>query len=123
MSVARVLIVDDSTFSRLRLRAMLESVGAEVIGEAESGDAGVALCAQLGPDLVTMDCDLPGLSGIEATRRIVASDPQARVLMISALAHRQVVLDAMRAGARDFLTKPVDPAQLRASLERVLGDV
>jgi DNA-binding NarL/FixJ family response regulator len=102
----RVLIADDHPLFRDGLRVMLEAAdGFGVVGEATTGEEAVALTASLQPDAVLMDIAMPGVNGIEATRRIVAADPQARVLMLTMLEDDDSVFAALRAGARGYLLK------------------
>lgn len=102
----RVLIVDDHPLFRDGLLVMLEAAdGFEVVGEATTGEEAVAMMASLQPDVVLMDIAMPGVNGIEATRRIVQADPQARVLMLTMLEDDDSVFAALRAGARGYLLK------------------
>jgi DNA-binding NarL/FixJ family response regulator len=102
----RVLIADDHPLFRDGLRVMLETAdGFEVAGEAMTGEDTVAAMTGLQPDVVLMDIAMPGINGIEATRRIVAADPQARVLMLTMLEDDDSVFAALRAGARGYLLK------------------
>jgi len=101
-----VLIADDHPLFRDGLRVMLETAdGFEVAGEAMTGEDTVAAMTGLQPDVVLMDIAMPGINGIEATRRIVAADPQARVLMLTMLEDDDSVFAALRAGARGYLLK------------------
>ncbi len=102
----RVLIADDHPLFRDGLRVMLEAADDfEIVGEATTGEEAVALAVSLGPDVVLMDIAMPGVNGIEATRRIVAADPQAQVLMLTMLEDDDSVFAALRAGARGYLLK------------------
>lgn len=102
----RVLLADDHPVYRLGLRALLESIdGFEVVGDATNGEEAVAAAAELDPDVVVMDIRMPGVNGIEATRRIVARQPAVAVLMLSYSDEDHLVLEAMRAGARGFVVK------------------
>jgi DNA-binding NarL/FixJ family response regulator len=104
----RVLIADDHPLFRDGLRVMLEAGdGFEVVGEAMTGEEAVALMASLRPDVALMDIAMPGVNGIEATRRIVAADQEARVLMLTMLEDDDSVFAALRAGARGYLLKGV----------------
>ncbi len=102
----RVLIADDHPLFRDGLRVLLESAGdIDVLGEATTGEEAVALALDLRPDVTLMDINMPGVNGIEATRRIVAADPQARVLMLTMLEDDDSVFAALRAGAHGYLLK------------------
>lgn len=103
--MARVLVVDDATFMRHMLAQMLAGVH-EVCGEAGNGLEAIEKYKELKPDIVTMDITMPDMQGIEAVRKIMEYDPKAKIVMCSAMGQRAMVLDAMKAGARDFLVKP-----------------
>jgi two-component system chemotaxis response regulator CheY len=106
---------------RSMLGDILQQAGLEVIGEAKSGTEAVRLYRELRPDLVTMDVLMPDMGGIDAVKEIVRVDPQARVLMCSALGQQALVLAALEAGARDFVVKPFQPSRVLEAVERVLG--
>lgn len=102
----RVLIADDHPLFRDGLRVMLEAAdGFEVVGEATTGEEAVAATVELRPDVALMDIAMPGVNGIEATRNIMAADPQARVLMLTMLEDDDSIFAALRAGARGYLLK------------------
>ncbi len=101
-----VLIVDDAKFMRMVLRRILTSQGHTVVGEATNGEEAVEMYAKLRPDVVTMDIVMPKLNGIEAVRRIMQFDPNAKIIMVTALGQETFVLDAIKAGAREFIIKP-----------------
>ncbi|MFA5576152.1 MAG: response regulator [Tissierellaceae bacterium] len=102
----RVLVVDDAAFMRLSIRNMLQNTGYEVIGEAENGREGVEKFVELRPDIVTMDITMPIMTGIEAVQAIVKIDPNATVIMLSAMGQEQMVKDAILSGAKSFIVKP-----------------
>lgn len=105
-SITRVLIADDHEVFRYGLKAMLFSAGGfEVVGEAASGEQAVALAAELKPDVVLMDIQMPGLNGIEATRRVVRVNPAIGVVVVTMYEDDDSVFDAMRAGARGYVLK------------------
>jgi two-component system, NarL family, invasion response regulator UvrY len=111
-----VLIVDDQAPFRRAARAVVTATpGFEVVGEAESGEEAVELADSLSPRLVLMDINLPGISGIEATRRIIASHPGTRVVLLSTYATADLPPDATTCGATTYLNKEdLTPATLRA---------
>ena len=118
---ARVLIVDDALFMRTMLRNIFVESGFDVVGEAGSGVEAVERYRELSPDLTTMDIVMPELNGIEALKRIVALDPRARVVMCSALGQESLIIEALDAGARDFIVKPFKPAKVVEVAQKVLA--
>ena len=125
MTATRILVADDHPTFRRGLRALIDSLpGIELIGEAADGETAVAQAAQLLPDVVVMDLNMPGLNGIEATRRIVAANPGIAVLVVTMLEEDEPVFAAMRAGARGYVVKGADTDDLLRALESVAcGDV
>lgn len=123
--MVRVLLADDHPVYRLGLRALLDSVdGVEVVGEAETGAEAVAATAELTPDVVVMDLRMPGLNGIEATRRIVKESPGAAVLMLTYSDDDHSVMEAMLAGARGYVLKEAGKdAILRAVHDVASGEM
>ncbi len=116
-----VLICDDAIFMRTMLADILTQAGYEVIGEAETGVQAVEKYAQLRPDLVTMDIVMPDLGGIDAVRTITQQYPDAKVLMCSAMGQQALVVEAIAAGAKDFVVKPFQPSRVLEAVQRVLG--
>jgi DNA-binding NarL/FixJ family response regulator len=120
----RVLLADDQDLVRLGLRVLLDSEDdLEVVGDAADGLRAVALVRQLRPDVVLMDVRMPGIDGIEATRRIVA-DPQltaARVIVLTTFEIDEYVFDALRAGASGFIIKDTKPVELLRAVRLVAG--
>ena len=115
-----VLIVDDATIIRLMLKKMFERNGLTIVGEAEDGEEAIRLFHTMHPDFVTMDITMPVLDGISATKQIVASSPNAKIIMVSALGQESKVREAIAAGARDFIVKPLKEDRLISSVRRVL---
>ena len=113
-----VLIVDDVAFMRKVLRGVLADTSFEIVGEATNGAEAIAKYAALKPDLVLMDIMMPDVSGIEAVKEIMAADPQACIVMCSALGQQDMVMEAVRAGARDFVVKPINADNIRGALQR-----
>jgi two-component system chemotaxis response regulator CheY len=116
-----VLICDDAIFMRTMISDILSQAGYEVVGEAETGVQAVEKFKDLKPDLVTMDIVMPDMGGIDAVREIVKIDPDARVLMCSAMGQQALVVEAIQAGAKDFVVKPFQPSRVLEAVQRVLG--
>ncbi len=116
-----VLVCDDALFMRTMVKDILAQAGFTVIGEAENGMRAVEQYAALKPDLVTMDIIMPEMGGIEAVRQIIQADPQARILMCSAMGQQALVAEAIAAGAKDFVVKPFQPSRVLEAVQRVLG--
>jgi DNA-binding NarL/FixJ family response regulator len=120
MEPIRLLIADDHTFYREGIRTMLSSVPeTEVMGEAATGDEVIALALTIQPDVILMDLKMPGLNGIEATRRILHSSPRIGVLVITMFEDDDSVFAAMRAGARGYLLKDADQDELVRAVKAV----
>jgi len=116
-----VLICDDAIFMRTMISDILAQGGYEVVGEAETGAQAIEKYRQLKPDLVTMDIVMPDMGGIEAVRAICKEFPEARILMCSAMGQQGLVVEAIQAGARDFVVKPFQPSRVLEAVQRVLG--
>jgi two-component system chemotaxis response regulator CheY len=116
-----VLVCDDAIFMRTMISDILQQSGFDVIGEAETGVEAVAQYRKLRPDLVTMDIVMPDMGGIDAVREITKFDPNARILMCSAMGQQALVVEAIQAGAKDFVVKPFQPSRVLEAVQRVLG--
>ncbi len=116
----RVLVADDASFMREMIREIIEPEGFEVVGQASDGVEAVEAFERLRPDLVTMDIVMPRRSGIDAVQEIRAIDPTARVVMCSALGQETLVMEALAAGAADFVVKPFRPDSVLSTLRKVL---
>lgn len=117
----RVLVVDDVMQDREELKRVLQHNGYEVAGEARDGEQAVAVFRKLRPDLILLDLVLPGMSGIEAAQEILAEDSEARIIAVCGLAHPSVQGEAVRAGFRGFVSKPVDVDVLLPEIEDALA--
>ncbi len=116
-----ILVVDDSSFMRNLIKDTLAKEGYRIVGEAKDGKEAVELYKKLKPDLVTMDITMQGMNGIEAVKEIKKFDPDAKVIMISALGQEKFVKEAILAGADDFLVKPFNVERLKNSIEKLMG--
>jgi len=118
----RVVVTDDHPMFRFGMAALLGSVGdIEVVGEAGSGDEAVALVETLQPDVILMDLTMPGMGGIEATRRIVATAPAIAILVVTMVDEDDAVFAAMRVGARGYLVKGADQDEVLRAIRAVAG--
>lgn len=117
---ARVLIVDDSAVARQSLRDIVAGLGHVVVGEAASGVQAFVEYTKLKPDVVTMDLTMQGMGGAEAISKIIAADPEARIIVISATEVRQGIIDALERGARHFIVKPIRQEKVAAVLKNIL---
>lgn len=115
------LIVDDSAFMRFRLRRMMDSFDNVIASEAANGNEALREYGRLRPDIVLMDIVMPGMEGVETVKRICSEDPKARVIMISSVSYQEKVAEAMSAGAKCFIPKPVTTEELRRAIQNVLS--
>lgn len=114
-----VLITDDTAFMRMTLKNVIEKNGYDVVGEAGDGEEAVAMYQELNPDMVTMDITMPKMDGITAIRQIIEIDPQAKIIVCSAMGQKPMVIEALSAGAKDFLVKPFDAERVVESLRKI----
>ena len=119
----RVLIVDDAIFMRKMISDILVENGMEIVGEADTGAKAIERYKECRPDLVTMDIIMPEMNGIDAVRKILEHDSQARIVMCSALGQQALVQEAITAGAKDFLIKPFNAARVVEVIAKVTSQV
>ncbi|MBN1467515.1 MAG: response regulator [Fusobacteriaceae bacterium] len=119
--MAKILIVDDAAFMRMMIKNILIKEGYEVVGEAENGAQAVEKYKELTPDLVTMDITMPEMDGITAVKEIMKINKGAKVVMCSAMGQQAMVIDAIQAGAKDFIVKPFQPDRVIEAISKVLG--
>jgi two-component system chemotaxis response regulator CheY len=117
----RILVVDDAMFMRATVKRILEQGGFEVAGEAENGRMAVERYGQLKPDAVLMDITMPVMDGISAAKEILKTDPGAVVLMCTALGQQNLVIDAIKAGVKDYIVKPFQPERVVEGVSKALG--
>lgn len=116
-----VLIVDDALFMRVAVGNMFKEWGFEVVAEASNGREAVELYKEHQPDLVTMDITMPVMSGLEAVKEIIPQFPDANIIMVTALGQQRIIVEAIEEGAKDFITKPFEPNQLKMVVDNILG--
>ncbi|NLJ74841.1 MAG: response regulator [Firmicutes bacterium] len=114
----KVLITDDTAFMRMTLKNVIEKNGFEVVGEAGDGEEAIAKYKELQPDLVTMDITMPKMDGITAIKEIMKIDPNAKIVVCSAMGQKPMVIEALNAGAKDFLVKPFDAERVVEALRK-----
>jgi two-component system chemotaxis response regulator CheY len=117
----RILVVDDAAFMRMMLKDILTKNDFEIVGEAEDGKKALEKYKELQPDLVTMDITMPEMDGIEAVKQIKNFDPEAKIIICSAMGQQAMVIDAIQAGALDFIVKPFQPERVIEAVRKALA--
>lgn len=117
----KILIVDDAAFMRMMIKDILTKNGYEIAGEAQDGREAVEKYKELEPDLVTMDITMPEMDGITALKEIKQIDPDAVVIMCSAMGQQAMVIDAIQAGAKDFIVKPFQADRVLEAIQKALN--
>ena len=120
--MAKVLIVDDSKTSRRILRNILEECGHEVIAEADNGDDGYIKYREVKPEVVTMDITMPKMDGIECLKVIKHFDAEAKIVMVTAAGQKEKMLEAVKNGASEFITKPFEKDDIEKALKKVIAE-
>jgi len=116
-----VLICDDAAFMRMMIKDILSKNGYNVVGEAENGLKAVEKYAEVSPDLVLMDITMPEMDGIAALKKFKANDPNAVVIMCSAMGQQAMVIESIQAGAKDFIVKPFQADRVIEAVKKVIG--
>ena len=116
-----VLICDDAAFMRMMIKDILSKNGYNIAGEAENGLKAIEKYNELKPDLVLMDITMPEMDGIEALKKIKDSDPNATIIMCSAMGQQAMVIEAIQSGAKDFIVKPFQPERVLEAVKKVVG--
>ncbi|NJP36342.1 response regulator [Alkalicoccus luteus] len=117
----KVLVVDDAAFMRMMIKDILEKNGFIIAGEAADGAQALEMYKELSPDLVTMDITMPEMDGISSLKEIKKHDPDANVIMCSAMGQQAMVIDAIQAGARDFIVKPFQADRVLEAINKSVG--
>ena len=119
--MAKILVVDDAAFMRMMVKDTLTKGGYTDLYEAVDGADAVAKYAEISPDLVIMDITMPNKDGLEALKEIRANDPNANVIMCSAMGQESMVIDAIKSGAKDFIVKPFKPDRVLKTVSSIVG--
>jgi two-component system chemotaxis response regulator CheY len=117
-----VLIVDDIPYVRKTLKQILTSRGYRIVGEAENGEEAVRLYQETLPDVVTMDLVMPVMNGVAATQSILKQDPEAKIVVLSAMMQENLVADAILAGAKDYIIKPFQTEEVMKVMNQICGE-
>jgi two-component system chemotaxis response regulator CheY len=117
----RVLVVDDAAFMRMMIKDILTKNGYEVVAEANDGLQAIEKYKEVSPDLVTMDITMPEMDGITALKEIKKIDANAKVIICSAMGQQAMVIDAIQAGAKDFIVKPFQQERVIEAVKKTLG--
>ena len=117
----KILIVDDAAFMRMMIKDVLTKNGLEVVGEAENGVKAIEKYNELNPELVIMDITMPEMDGIQAVKEIKKINPNAKIIMCSAMGQQAMVIESIQAGASDFIVKPFQPERVIEAINKVLG--
>ena len=116
-----ILIVDDAAFMRMMIKDILTKNGYEIAGEAENGIKAIEKYTETKPDLVMLDITMPEMDGIEALKRIKKLDPDSNIIMCSAMGQQAMVIEAIQAGAKDFIVKPFQAERVLEAVKKALG--
>ena len=114
-----VMVVDDSEFTRVKLISMLESLGHNIVAEARTGKEAMEKYDKLNPDIVTMDIIMPDMDGVSASQLICKRYPDANILMITSHGQKQMVIDAISAGAKGYILKPFTSKKIKEVIDKV----
>ncbi|OGP49693.1 MAG: two-component system response regulator [Deltaproteobacteria bacterium RBG_13_43_22] len=119
--MAKIMIVDDASFMRSSLKYIIEKHGHTVVGAAADGKEAIALYPELTPDLVTLDILMKGMDGLTTLKALIKQDPQAKVLMVTAIGQESKQEEARKLGASGYIRKPFKPEDVTEEIDRVLG--
>ncbi len=118
----RVLVVDDAKVVRMIIKVILEASGFTIVGEAENGHEALGKYKELKPDVVTMDIIMPEVDGIQGLKNILAFDKHAKVIMVTGIDQRESLMEAIRAGASDYIVKPFEDERVVVAVKKAMGE-
>jgi two-component system chemotaxis response regulator CheY len=118
--MATILLVDDLAFIKMVQKEVLESGGHVIVGDAKDGVEAIEKFKTLKPDVIIMDITMPKMDGLNSLKAIKSIDPRARAIICSALGQQQLIIEAIKLGAKDFIVKPFKPPRLSAAIEKAL---
>lgn len=116
----RILVVDDNAFMRNNIKNVLTGAGFDVVAEASDGVEAISMYQSSGPDLVTLDITMPNMDGVQALKELRSIDPAAKIIMVSAMGQEALVVEAITAGAADFVVKPFQPERVVDAINKAL---
>ena len=116
-----ILICDDAAFMRMMIKDILTKNGYTIVGEAENGQKAVEKYNETKPDLVMMDITMPEMDGIQALKKIKATDPNAAIIICSAMGQQAMVIESIQSGAKDFIVKPFQPDRVLEAVKKAIG--
>ncbi|MCA9400480.1 MAG: response regulator [Candidatus Omnitrophica bacterium] len=118
----RIIVTDDAPIIRLMLKDILEYNGYEIVAECENGQQAIEKFEELKPDLMTMDIVMPEKDGIQALEEIISKNPEAKIVMVTAVDQRESLMKAIRAGATDYIVKPFENDRVLSAVKKALGE-
>ena len=118
----RILLADDLAFMRLVQKEVLTEHGYEIVGEATNGREAVEMYGQLNPDIAVLDITMPEMNGLDAMKEIFSVDPEARIIICSAIGQQNLIVKAINAGLKDFIVKPFTPERLLSAIAKAMED-
>jgi two-component system, chemotaxis family, chemotaxis protein CheY len=117
----RILIADDASFMRLMLKNILEGAGYQVVGEAANGREAIAKYKELKPDMLVSDMVMPEMGGIDVLKEVLKEFPDANILICSAIGQQALVIEAIQAGAKDYIVKPFEQSNVLETVGKIIG--
>ncbi|MEA2075346.1 MAG: response regulator [Euryarchaeota archaeon] len=122
MEKVRVLLVDDSTYIRTVLGSILTEAGFEVAGEAADGEEAIRKYMNLKPNLVLMDVIMAPMNGVDAAKAILDKDPEAKILMVTVLENKDILLDLIKIGVKGYIMKPFSTTEIAEKIKEIMGN-